>query len=221
MRNQLNNGLKRGERLPTPIDGNVGKESMLDLVPFAGGRRQVANGNGQAGLIGQVLHLLLPEPTARAVGATPISHEEQFPTAGIQVAAHALPPASDALDGKLCGLMVDADIDEAAVVHQIVDAIRDGFPICDGEVIIDIHGRLLRFGLPFSPSLLEIPNQLFLLTIDGNDRLPCGFKSFAGAIDMLKLGIPVGMRSSSMLFLVALREKPISCSIPRMAVSPI
>jgi hypothetical protein len=196
MRNQLNNGLKRGERLPTPIDGNVGKESMLDLVPFAGGPRQVANGNGQTGLIDQVLHLLLPEPTARAIGATPISHDEQFPTGGIQVAAHALPPASDALDGKRGGLMVDADVDKAAVLHQIVDAIGDGFPIGDGEIILDIHSRLLSFGLPFSPGVLEIPNQLFLLTIDGNDWLPFGFKRFASAIDVLKLGIPIGMRCS-------------------------
>jgi hypothetical protein len=43
---------------------------------------------------------------------------------------------------------------------------------------------------------LRIPHQLFLLTIDGNDRLPFGFKRFASAIDVLKLGIPVGMRSS-------------------------
>src|SRR5260370_38721511 len=42
---------------------------------------------------------------------------------------------------------------EAAVVHQIVDAIRDGFPIRNGEVIIDIHGRLLSFCLAFSPAV--------------------------------------------------------------------
>src|SRR6266851_3864349 len=112
MRNQFNHGLKRRERLPTPIDGNVRKEPMLDLVPFTGGRRQVANSNSQAGLIGQMLHLLLPQPTARAIGATPISHDQQFLTAGIEYAAHALPPASDALDRKLCGLMIDADVDE-------------------------------------------------------------------------------------------------------------
>jgi hypothetical protein len=43
---------------------------------------------------------------------------------------------------------------------------------------------------------LRIPNQLLLLAIDGNDRLSFGFKSFANAIDVLKLGIPVGMRST-------------------------
>jgi hypothetical protein len=43
---------------------------------------------------------------------------------------------------------------------------------------------------------LRIPNQLLLLAIDGNDRLSFGFKSFANAIGVLKLGIPVGMRST-------------------------
>lgn len=63
MRNQFDNGLKRRERLPTPIDGNVRKEPMLDLVPFAGGRRQVANSDCEAGLIGKSLQLVLPEET--------------------------------------------------------------------------------------------------------------------------------------------------------------
>ena len=40
---------------------------------------------------------------------------------------------------------------------------------------------------------LRIPNQFFLLAIDGNDRLSFGFKSFANAIVVPKLAIPVGM----------------------------
>src|SRR5260370_7854005 len=105
MRNQLDNGLKRRERLATPIDGNVRKEPMLDLVPFAGGRRQVAHGDGEAGLIHQMLHLLLPQPIARPIGATPITPDQQFPPSAIQFAAHALPPASHALASKPCSLM--------------------------------------------------------------------------------------------------------------------
>src|SRR5260370_14497497 len=105
MRNQLDNGLKGRERLATPIDGNVRKEPMLDLVPFAGGRRQVANGNGQAALSSQVLHLLLPQPITRTIGATTFSHDQQFTSSGLQFAAHALPPSSDVLDFKLCTLI--------------------------------------------------------------------------------------------------------------------
>jgi hypothetical protein len=44
------------------------------------------------------------------------------------------------------------------------------------------------------PLFLRIPNQLFLLAIDGNDRLSFGFKSLANAIDVPKLAIPVGMQ---------------------------
>ena len=117
--------------------------------------------------------------------------------------------------------MVDPHIDEATVVDQVIDAIRDGFPIRKREVIIDIDGRFLPFGLPFPPVVLELANQLFLLAIDGNDWLPFGCISFPGAIDVLKLGVPVGMRRPSILFLLALSENPIAFNILRMAVSPI
>src|SRR5260221_7688120 len=43
---------------------------------------------------------------------------------------------------------------EAAVLHQIIDAIRNGFPVRNGKVIIHIHGRVLPFGLPCSPAIL-------------------------------------------------------------------
>lgn len=179
---------------------------MLDLVPFTGGWRQVANGHSQAGLIGQMLQPLLPEPIARPIRASTISHDQQFGTGWIQFAANALPPVSDALDRKLGGLMVDPNVDEAAVLQQIIDPIGDRFPISDGEVIIDIDRCLLPSGLPFSPAVLEIPDQLLLLTIDGNDRIALGFKGFAGAID-LKLGIAVCMRGAQSPLLVGFEGK--------------
>ena len=57
-------GLERRQRLSAPVNGNVGKEPLLDLIPLAGGRRQVAKGDGQASLGGKLLDLLLPEPVA-------------------------------------------------------------------------------------------------------------------------------------------------------------
>ena len=38
-----------------PIHGDVGKEPMLDLVPFAGSRRKVADGDRLARRIGELL----------------------------------------------------------------------------------------------------------------------------------------------------------------------
>ncbi len=39
---------------------------MFDLVPFTGGRRQMADGDGQTGLRGQALHLFLPQAVAHS-----------------------------------------------------------------------------------------------------------------------------------------------------------
>src|SRR5258708_39362513 len=80
---------------------------------------------------------------------------------------------------------------EATVVYQVIDAIRDSFPIGKREIIIHLDDRLLPFGLPFLSVVLEVADQFFLLAIDGNDWLPFGCVSFPDAIDVLKLGVPV------------------------------
>jgi len=61
-------------------------------------------------------------------------------------------------------------------MHQVRDARRNGFPLRNGEVIRAIHGRLLPFGLPCFPTMLEVPTQLLLLAIDGNGWLSFGLR---------------------------------------------
>ncbi len=78
MRNQFNHGLKGRERFAPPIDGNVGKESVLDRIPFAGSRRQMADGNAQAALGGKLLQLHLPQPVASPIGPASISNNQEF-----------------------------------------------------------------------------------------------------------------------------------------------
>src|SRR5271165_170504 len=107
MRNQLNHRLKGCERFAAPIDRNVRKESVFDLIPFAGGRRQMTDSNGQASLRRQLLQLHLPQPVARAIGTACISHNQEFLTHGIELLSYVLPPASDTLHGKLRSFMVD------------------------------------------------------------------------------------------------------------------
>ena len=125
----------------------------------------MADGNTQAGLRGEPLHLSLPETVASPVGTASISNDEQLFTRWIECASTAAPPPSDTLHGKLRSLVVDTHIDKPLVLHQIVDAIRNRFPVGDGAVIIHIHRRVLPFGLPFSAVVLRIANQLFLLPI--------------------------------------------------------
>ena len=59
--NEVHDGLVIPQRLTPPVRRDERKESMLDLVPFAGARRKVANGKRKPGFIGQALQLQLPE----------------------------------------------------------------------------------------------------------------------------------------------------------------
>src|SRR5258708_35654232 len=129
------------------------QEPMFDFVPLARGWGQMADGNLESGLRCQLLQLLFPESVARSIGTAPISEDQVRFAGGIQTLSHALPPPSGALDGELCGFMVNAHIHKAAVVDHIVDPIGDGFPIRDRAIVVDIHGGLLPFPLPFLPAV--------------------------------------------------------------------
>ena len=58
--NQLEDHGVADKRLAAPVLADPGKETMLDLVPFACSRRQVADGDRQAGFIRQLLQLPFP-----------------------------------------------------------------------------------------------------------------------------------------------------------------
>src|SRR5713226_7035379 len=182
--------------LPRQLMEMEEKSRCSILFHLTGCWRQMADGNGQTGLRGKLLQLYLPQSAASPIGTASISKDEQLVAAGIESLSPALPPPSDAFHGKLGGLMVNAHIDKPAVMDQIIDAIRNRFPVCEGAVIIDIHRRLLPFGLPFSPVVLEIANHFFLLPIHRNHGQARCFKGFSCAIDLLKLGVSIGMHAS-------------------------
>src|ERR1035441_10182571 len=54
-RDQLDDGLEAAQGLSAPIEGDKGKQTMFDFVPFAGPGRQVAYRDGDVQLIGQRL----------------------------------------------------------------------------------------------------------------------------------------------------------------------
>ena len=49
-----------GQRLASPVDADVGEKTVLDLVLFAGARRQMTNIDFQPSLIGELLKFLFP-----------------------------------------------------------------------------------------------------------------------------------------------------------------
>lgn len=165
MREQFKHDLKGGEGFGSPVDGNEGKESMFNLVPFAGGRRIMSHGDHQLFFIGQFLQLFLPEPISCPLGATSIGCDQQLLFSWIEHFATALPPPSDALHRKLGRIMVNPNIDKPALVDQILDAIGHRFAIGQGKKVVHIDAGVLSFSLPFTPIVLKSANQFLFLTI--------------------------------------------------------
>jgi hypothetical protein len=148
MRDEFNDRFKRDQGLGTPVNGDVGEEPMFDLVPFAGAFRKMTHGDAESGLVGQPLHLTLPQAAASGVGTTSISGDEQVGLLRIQAPAMLVPPTSDTLDGKLRGVMVNANVDKALIMDQVIHSIGNGFPIGQREVVVDVDRRLFSFRLP-------------------------------------------------------------------------
>ena len=61
---QVDNGFVINQRLAAPIRCDKREQAMLDLVPFAGARWKMTDGDGQACLICELLQLQLPQPQA-------------------------------------------------------------------------------------------------------------------------------------------------------------
>jgi hypothetical protein len=56
---QLNDDLVADERFAAPVLGDIGKEAVLDAVPFAGAGRQMGDGYNEAGFVGKALEFTL------------------------------------------------------------------------------------------------------------------------------------------------------------------
>src|SRR5580658_8204543 len=150
------------QRFTAPVLRNVTEEPMLDLVPFARSRRQVADAQSQSRPFGQLLQRNLPQPTAAAVAPTAIGCDQQLTRTGITLRTHLSPPSPDRLGGELCCVVIDADAHPSLVVSQIVDAVRDCLAECRVLKVVNPHLFGFTFGSPFAPAVLEIPDQFLL-----------------------------------------------------------
>ena len=84
---QLHHRLVSEQWLPAPVVADAGKQAVLDLVPLAGTRRQVADLHAQADFVGQALQLPLPRAQAVAVAAAGVGADQQTSCLRIALAA--------------------------------------------------------------------------------------------------------------------------------------
>jgi hypothetical protein len=172
---QLDDDVVADERFGAPVLGDVGKEAVLDAVPFAGAGWQMGDGYNQAGLVGKALQFTFPEADAGTVAAAAIGRDGQGWSLGIAFAAQPLPPAADALDRKFGGIGIDPDIDPSLVRGNVIDAVRRHLTQAFDLEVMDAHrlgisprlrgGRLLRRSS--RPPFLKSPtNSIFLVSTE-------------------------------------------------------
>jgi len=125
---QVDDGAVADQRLGPPVLADVGEQAVFDLVPLAGARRQVVDGDLKAKLVGQALQLALPQPHPRAVAATAVGGDDQPCGAGVARPAHVLPPAAYGLHRERRRVVVHSHADPACVGGQVIDTIGHRAP---------------------------------------------------------------------------------------------
>jgi len=125
----------------------------------------VADADRQAGLVGELLQLELPEAGTVPVAATAVGGDLQQRGAGVAVVAEVLPPGADRGDGQLRGLGGDPDVDVAFVGGDVVDTERDRLARGVAGEVVGQRPRGLALGAPLAASVLELADQLLLLGV--------------------------------------------------------
>src|SRR5206468_3152849 len=75
---QLDDDFQSFQGNSLPIAGDVAEQAVLDLVPFARARWEMAHFDDHARFVRKPLEHQLPEPIARAVAATAVGRDDQW-----------------------------------------------------------------------------------------------------------------------------------------------
>jgi hypothetical protein len=81
----------------------------------------MADADLQAGLVGELLQLDLPQANPVAIAATAVGCDLQPGRGGIALLPEVLSPAADRVDRELSGVVVDANVDPALVRGDVID----------------------------------------------------------------------------------------------------
>src|SRR5207302_5178007 len=76
--NQFDHGHAIDEGSPAPSLRDVAEQAVLDLIPLRRARRIVMDVEYEAGLVGELLQLDLPQPDTRSIRAAAIGRDRQL-----------------------------------------------------------------------------------------------------------------------------------------------
>ena len=110
--------------------------------------------------------------------------------------------------------MVDADADPAGILADVVDAVRHGAAELFDEEVVHPHRLGRTLGSPFAAGVLEVADQFLLLGIDRDRRLAPRQRLLHLRVDVVELGIAIGMTCPFARLAVGLQavvERPQQC----------
>src|SRR4051812_40181152 len=188
---QVDDRLVGPQRPAAPVDRDVREQAVLDLVPLAGAGREVADVDGEVECIGQPLEFGFPKSGSVAVAPTRVGGDEQLARVGIALRADVLPPRLDRGDRKHRRVVIDAHADEPIVGGDVVHAVRDRLADCSRWEVVNIDPLGRALGLPLASAVLEVPDQLLLLGVDGDDRHAALDAILRLGVDVLKLRVAI------------------------------
>src|SRR5450759_2249064 len=191
--------------LPPPIHANVREQSVLNLIPLACSWWKVTDPDGNAKLIRQLLQFKLPQTNPRAIATTAICCNYQLLGIGIERFSHYQPPSTNRGHGKACRIVIRTDTDPASIVGQVIDTIGVGSSQLFIHKVIHVDLLWISLWTPFLPTVLELPDQFFLLGINRNYRLPSTHRFFCSGVYILKLCVAIRVVSSFKCFTIALQ----------------
>src|SRR3984893_11174703 len=204
-RNQLDDHPIADEWLGAPVLADKGKEAVLDLVPLAGARRQVADHDVEAEFVSQLLQLAFPQPHPRAVAAAAIGGDQQSGGLGIARPTDGAPPLADAIDGERGRVMGKPASDPTRIGCQVVDPVRHRAAELLDQEVMDADFFRVALGAIFARVVAEIADQFLFLGVDRDHRLLFGQRRGHLGVDVAELRIPVGVAVALRGFAVALQ----------------
>jgi len=136
------------------VHRDVGEQSVLDLVPLAGPRRQVAHRDHEPGLGGQRSEFGFPGPGAVPVRAASVGGDQQPGGAGVDGVAGGSPPRADGVDREGGGVVVGADADPSGVRGQFVDPVGVGLAQFLVDEVVDFDWLRRPGRAPLGPVVL-------------------------------------------------------------------
>src|SRR3989338_3716134 len=165
---------------------------------------EVADSQRESGLVCESLQFVFPESCSRTVAPAAISGAREGCGVQVRVFPEGVPPSPDALDGELCSIAINAKINPAAIMVDVVHAVGYDFSKFGDLEIVNTDFFWLSFRAPCAPVIFEISHNLLFLCVNADDRFASLLLRPDVCIDELELCVAIRMACAFEGFLVGL-----------------